>query len=136
MRNLYEMSIQEVVELLQDTKSSMPKDMHGPFFDFLAQTWDDIKIVPITWALVMTYPGTMKIHCIKWVRKYTGLGLKEAKDFVESFEVKPPMDREIGEIIKYKSVELIVFTSEDHDDLVNAQDNFREVGAHVRIEKV
>jgi ribosomal protein L7/L12 len=32
--------------------------------------------------------GNQKIQAIKLVREYTGLGLKEAKDFVESGEVQ------------------------------------------------
>ena len=31
----------------------------------------------------MAKDGTGKISCIKWVRQETGMGLKEAKDFVE-----------------------------------------------------
>lgn len=42
-----------------------------------------------SWVTVrMNYPGDRKIACIRLIRTYTGLGLKETKDFVEGTPTK------------------------------------------------
>jgi len=54
--------------------------------------------------VVLTNAGNNKIQVIKVVREITGLGLKEAKDFVESLPkpVKENVTKEQAEEIKKK----------------------------------
>ena len=54
--------------------------------------------------VVLTSPGEKKIQVIKAVRELTGLGLKEAKDLVDSAPkaVKEEVDKDEAETIKGK----------------------------------
>ncbi len=57
---------------------------------------------PSTYNVVLTSAGASKINVIKAVREITGLGLKEAKELVESAPapVKEGLDKEEAEKLK------------------------------------
>jgi len=59
-------------------------------------------------SVILTKPGEKKIQVIKVVRELTGLGLKEAKDLVDSTPkpVKEGIDKATAEEIKNKLKEI------------------------------
>lgn len=60
------------------------------FIDFCRRVWkkaqdtfqEEMKLD--RHLVLISVPTSMKIHTIKTIRAYTGIGLKEAKDFIES----------------------------------------------------
>jgi len=59
-------------------------------------------------SVILTKPGDKKIQVIKVVRELTGLGLKEAKDLVDSTPkpLKEGIDKSLAEEIKNKLKEV------------------------------
>jgi large subunit ribosomal protein L7/L12 len=64
----------------------------------------EAKVEKTEFTVVLTNAGSNKIQVIKVIREITGLGLKEAKDFVESLPkaVKENITKEQAEEIKKK----------------------------------
>jgi large subunit ribosomal protein L7/L12 len=64
----------------------------------------EAKVEKTEFTVVLTNAGSNKIQVIKVIREITGLGLKEAKDFVEALPkaVKENIPKEQAEEIKKK----------------------------------
>ncbi len=69
-----------------------------------ATSTQETKVEKTEFTVMLTNAGNNKIQVIKVVREITGLGLKEAKDFVEALpkSVKENIPKEQAEEIKKK----------------------------------
>ena len=84
----------------QDLIDSIPKK-RSSFKSFLSQ---NVLTDVDAWNIILTTAGDKKIQVIKVVREVTGLGLKEAKDLVESAPkaVKEGIAKDDAEALKKK----------------------------------
>ena len=80
------MSVMDVVELISDMEEKFGVSAAAPVAAAAAPAagGDDAAAEQTEFDVVMTSFGANKVPVIKVVRALTGLGLKEAKDLVES----------------------------------------------------
>ena len=96
------LDLSELVKELQDTfgVSGAPTVVAptGP------ATVAEVVEAPTSFNVILTSPGAQKIQVIKAVREVTTLGLKEAKDLVDSAPspVKEGINKEDAEALKKK----------------------------------
>lgn len=105
--NLTVLELAELVKLLEE-KFGIQAQAVGfvPQTQLASQTAGaaETKTEKTEYTVVLTNAGANKIQVIKVVREITGLGLKEAKDFVESLPkaIKENIPKEQAEDIKKK----------------------------------
>ena len=80
------MSVMDVVELISDMEEKFGVSAAAPVAAAAAPAagGDEAAVEQTEFDVVMTSFGANKVPVIKVVRALTGLGLKEAKDLVES----------------------------------------------------
>lgn len=105
--NLTVLELAEVVKMLEEKFGIQAQPVGGfiPQVGAVAQTQPSAKVEEKTeFTVMLTNAGNNKIQVIKVVREITGLGLKEAKDFVDSLPkpVKENIPKDQAEEIKKK----------------------------------
>lgn len=98
------MSVIDVVELIADMEEKFGVSAAAPVAAAVAPAADGDEAVAeqTEFEVVMTSFGATKVPVIKVVRALTGLGLKEAKDLVESSpaSIKEGVNKDEAEDVK------------------------------------
>ncbi|MCH7895085.1 MAG: 50S ribosomal protein L7/L12 [Proteobacteria bacterium] len=98
------MSVMDVVELIADMEEKFGVSAAAPVAAAAAPAagGDEAVAEQTEFEVVMTSFGTTKVPVIKVVRALTGLGLKEAKDLVESSpaSIKEGVNKDEAEDVK------------------------------------
>lgn len=102
-----EMSVMEVVELVEAMEEKFNVTAAAPVAMMAAAAPAEAAVEKTEFDVHMTSFGANKVGIIKEIRAITGLGLKEAKDLVESVPavVKEGVKKEEAESIKKQLVE-------------------------------
>lgn len=101
-----EMSVLELNELVKAIEAEFGVTAAAPVA--VAQVADvAVDTGPTEVSVILKHPGQAKLSVIKLVRELTGLGLKEAKELVDSAPkaVKEKISPEEAEALKAKLVE-------------------------------
>ncbi len=98
------MSVMDVVELISDMEEKFGVSAAAPVAAAAAPAagGDDVAAEQTEFDVIMTSFGANKVPVIKVVRALTGLGLKEAKDLVESSPaaIKEGVNKDEAEDVK------------------------------------
>lgn len=98
------MSVMDVVELISDMEEKFGVSAAAPVAAAAAPVagGDEAAAEQTEFEVVMTSFGATKVPVIKVVRALTGLGLKEAKDLVESSpaSIKEGVNKDEAEDVK------------------------------------
>ncbi|MCZ6687847.1 MAG: 50S ribosomal protein L7/L12 [Gammaproteobacteria bacterium] len=98
------MSVMDVVELISDMEEKFGVSAAAPVAAAAAPAagGEEAAAEQTEFAVVMTSFGANKVPVIKVVRALTGLGLKEAKDLVESApaSIKEGVNKDEAEDVK------------------------------------
>ncbi|MFB3063995.1 MAG: 50S ribosomal protein L7/L12, partial [Gammaproteobacteria bacterium] len=98
------MSVMDVVELMSDMEEKFGVSAAAPVAAAAAPAagGEEAAAEQTEFAVVMTSFGANKVPVIKVVRALTGLGLKEAKDLVESApaSIKESVNKDEAEDVK------------------------------------
>ncbi|MCZ6536386.1 MAG: 50S ribosomal protein L7/L12 [Gammaproteobacteria bacterium] len=98
------MSVMDVVELISDMEEKFGVSAAAPVAAAAAPAagGEEAAAEQTEFAVVMTSFGANKVPVIKVVRALTGLGLKEAKDLVESApaSIKESVNKDEAEDVK------------------------------------
>ncbi|MEE8463419.1 MAG: 50S ribosomal protein L7/L12 [Gammaproteobacteria bacterium] len=98
------MSVMDVVELISDMEEKFGVSAAAPVAAAAAPAagGDEAAAEQTEFEVVMTSFGATKVPVIKVVRALTGLGLKEAKDLVESSpaSIKEGVNKDEAEDVK------------------------------------
>jgi len=79
---LTSLSIIELDSLLEEMMKTLGKERLNIFINILNQLWKNKRFN--FYSVFLTNVGPNKIHCIKLIRNYKNMNLKDAKNFVES----------------------------------------------------
>ncbi|MCH8958973.1 MAG: 50S ribosomal protein L7/L12 [Proteobacteria bacterium] len=98
------MSVMDVVELISDMEEKFGVSAAAPVAVAAAPAagGEEAAVEQTEFEVVMTSFGATKVPVIKVVRALTGLGLKEAKDLVESSpaSIKEAVNKDEAEDVK------------------------------------
>lgn len=128
MNNLYTMTTEELVNLIRDTKGLMDPSIRPEFISYFNRLWDNTLPKEQTYQVQLVNPGDKMINCIKEIRAVTGLGLKEAKDFVDEFYL-PREDNDWNvprKLLQMSKVIVDNLTKQEAQEIVN---KFINIGA-------
>lgn len=131
--NIFNMN--EVENFVKETKESLPDYVHKTWISMFNTMWENIEANPTKWSLFLTRPSMdKKLNTIKLVRQITKLGLKEAKDLVDHFE----LPRQHADSLRHfkSDMQIPLITSSDLSLLENWRRDFRDIGATAIIEPV
>ena len=84
INSLKEMNLLEIKELVDAMKEEFGVDPSAVAVAAPAASGSDAAAAPSTVTISIADPGAAKVGVIKIVKEITGLGLKEAKDIVDS----------------------------------------------------
>ena len=84
IESLKEMTLLEIKELVDAMKEEFGVDPSAVAVAAPAASGSDAAAAPSTVTISIADPGAAKVGVIKIVKEITGLGLKEAKDIVDS----------------------------------------------------
>lgn len=103
LNGLTEEKVKELTTYLKDTYGIEHEDATIPAGSVYVMDLD----TKTSFSLKLTDAGSMKLHIVKTVKEITGLGLKEAKDMVESLPrvIKQGLSNEEAELLKSRLVE-------------------------------
>ncbi|MFN6496037.1 MAG: 50S ribosomal protein L7/L12 [Nostoc sp. DedQUE01] len=99
------LNVSETAQLVKQIEATFNVDISTPKFLHIDKRDEDETQPQIQTefdVLLVSVPAEKKIALLKVIRTVTGLGLKEAKDFVESLPqvVQTGMNQEAAEILK------------------------------------
>jgi large subunit ribosomal protein L7/L12 len=104
IESLKSMTLLEVAELVKDLETTFGVSAAAPVAIAAAPGAGAVAEEKTEFTVVLVEAGANKIGVIKEVRAITGLGLKEAKDFVEGApkNVKEDITKEDADSVKKK----------------------------------
>ncbi|OUL20404.1 50S ribosomal protein L7/L12 [Nostoc sp. RF31YmG] len=105
LEQLKSLTINETARLVKQIEATFNVDISTPkLIQIDRQDEDEVQpqIQTEFDVLLVSVPAEKKIALLKVIRTVTGLGLKEAKDFVDSLPkvVQTGLDRETAEVLK------------------------------------
>ncbi|OUL22339.1 50S ribosomal protein L7/L12 [Nostoc sp. T09] len=105
LEQLKSLTVNETAQLVKQIEATFNVDISTPKL-IRVDKHDEDEVQPQIQTefdvLLVSVPAEKKIALLKVIRTVTGLGLKEAKDFVDSLPqvVQAGLDREAAEILK------------------------------------
>ncbi|MDZ8024418.1 MAG: 50S ribosomal protein L7/L12 [Nostoc sp. DedQUE11] len=105
LEQIKSLNVSETAQLVKQIEATFNVDISTPKFLHIDKRDEDETQPQIQTefdVLLVSVPAEKKIALLKVIRTVTGLGLKEAKDFVESLPqvVQTGMNQEAAEILK------------------------------------
>lgn len=105
LEQLKSLTVNETAQLVKQIEATFNVDTSTPKLIRIDKRDEDevqLQIQTEFDVLLVSVPAEKKIALLKVIRTVTGLGLKEAKDFVDSLPqvVQAGLDREAAEILK------------------------------------
>ncbi|MDZ8235623.1 MAG: 50S ribosomal protein L7/L12 [Nostoc sp. ChiQUE01a] len=105
LEQIKSLNVSETAQLVKQIEATFNVDISTPKFLQIHKRDEDETQAQIQTefdVLLVSVPAEKKIALLKVIRTMTGLGLKEAKDFVESLPqvVQTGMNQEAAEILK------------------------------------
>jgi large subunit ribosomal protein L7/L12 len=105
LEQLKSLTLDETAQLVKQIETTFNVDASTPVLIPLEKREQEDEIQPIQTqfdVVLHSVPPDKKIALLKVVRTLTGLGLKEAKDFVESVPkvVQAGLDKDVAEALK------------------------------------
>ncbi|WP_414568932.1 50S ribosomal protein L7/L12 [Nostoc sp. CCY 9925] len=105
LEQIKSLNVSETAQLVKQIEATFNVDISTPKFLQIDKRDEDEtqpQIQTEFHVLLVSIPAEKKIALLKVIRTVTGLGLKEAKDFVESLPqvVQTGMNQEAAEILK------------------------------------
>ncbi len=111
LEQLKSLSLNETAQLVKQIEATFNVDASTPALIQLEKRDKQDEVEPIQTqfdVVLQSVPADKKIALLKVVRALTGLGLKEAKDFVESVPkvVQARLDKDAAEALKQQLEEV------------------------------
>jgi large subunit ribosomal protein L7/L12 len=105
LEQLKSLTLNETAQLVKQIEKTFKVDASTPVLIPVEKREQEDEIQPIQTefdVVLQSVPPDKKIALLKVVRTVTGLGLKEAKDFVESVPkvVQAGLDKDVAEALK------------------------------------